>query len=575
MSTTQETTAPPRTACPTDHVVLLDDLGRPSGTLSRGQVHHRATPLHLAFSCYVVRSDGAVLLTQRSTDKVTWPGVWTNACCGHPRLGETLQEAIQRRARDELGLELESIRFLLPDFAYRAQMDDDTVEHELCPVAIAVARGAVLADPGEVADFEWTTWGDLVGRAEADPASLSPWCVEQIRLIEDRWSVATVGSVPTSAGTVAGLDRPIRLGGSVDRTSAPVERVDPFIPVHDPLQALLSTFLTAKERELAVIDPRLTELTGAVGALVAAGGKRLRPAFVYWGHRATGAVHDPGVIHPAAAVELLHTFALLHDDVMDRSAQRRGVPTAHVALATTHRAEGRLGDPDWYGVSAAVLAGDLAFVWADELLDSAPLPERVLMEARAEFTRLRTEVTAGQHLDLRLCAESSAAETGAQRVALLKSARYTVTRPLLIGAALAGDAEPGLLDALRTYGDAVGTAFQMRDDVLGVFGDPSRTGKSTVDDLREGKRTVLALRALRLAGPSGRRLLQGALGDPNLTPERAARCADVIADSGALASVETLISSLRAEADEALEVLPEPATGALTTLADLSVDRAT
>ena len=203
------------------------------------------------------------------------------------------------------------------------------------------------------------------------------------------------------------------------RTAARAAGCPALEPVGAPLQTLLDEFLAARVAELAHIDGTLERIGTEIREFVLAGGKRLRPAFVYWGHRATGAEHDVGVLQPAAAVELLHNFALIHDDVMDRSATRRGRPTVHEALAAVHGDEGLVGDPAWFGIGGAILAGDLAFVWADQLLDAAPVDPGALNRARAVFTRLRTEVMAGQYLDLRLAGSADAAEADSLRVALL------------------------------------------------------------------------------------------------------------------------------------------------------------
>ena len=340
------------------------------------------------------------------------------------------------------------------------------------------------------------------------------------------------------------------------------------------VDATLAAFLAERVADLRTLDPALGPVGQAVEGLVNAGGKRLRPAFVYWGYRATGAAHDPAVYDPAAAVELLHTFALIHDDIMDRSVERRGSPAVHTALAAAHATEQLAGDGDWFGVGGGILAGDLAFVWADWLFDEADLDPVALARARRVFTTLRVEVMAGQYLDLRLAGHRSASEADARRVALLKSGRYTVTRPLELGAALGG-ADAARTAALGVYGDALGLAFQLRDDVLGMFGDPSATGKGAIEDLREGKRTVLVLRALELADPAGRRLLEAALGTPDLDEDDAARARQVIVDSGALAAVEALLAEEHDTARGALTAVPEPARSALADLADLAVRRDT
>ncbi|MET0901953.1 MAG: isopentenyl-diphosphate Delta-isomerase [Acidimicrobiales bacterium] len=560
-----------------EHVILLDGAGRAVGTARKAQVHTRETPLHLAFSCHVVDEVGRVLLTKRSHDKVTWPGVWSNACCGHPQLGETLRGAVERRLRDELGLVIERLAVALPDFTYRAAMDDGTVEHERCPVLVAEVKGDPRPRAGEVADVRWQPWPELVARAAAVPGELSPWSVTQVALLDElAESPATWLSSELADRAQVLLDRPIELNRPVD---PPI--VADGVPDHalarvaQPVGELLEGFLLHRARACTAIDPALSELTDEIRALVAAGGKRLRPAFVQWGHLATGAEPDEAVLHPAAAVELLHTFALLHDDVMDRSATRRGHPSAHASLAAAHRREARAGDAGWFGMSAAVLAGDLVYVWADELLDRTPLAPSAVNRARAVFTTLREEVIAGQHLDLLLASDRAADESRAQHVALLKSARYTVTRPLLLGAALAPPALGARVAPMLTaYGDSVGMAFQLRDDILGIFGDPTVTGKSALDDLHEGKRTVLMLRALRLSDDCQRQLLEAALGDPDLDEVGADRVREVVVATGALASVEARVAADHARAVEAIGDLPEPARSALADLAHLAIRRA-
>jgi geranylgeranyl diphosphate synthase type I len=349
--------------------------------------------------------------------------------------------------------------------------------------------------------------------------------------------------------------------------------LDALEHVRQPVDRLLTEFLRARVAELGELDQALAAIGGEVADLVATGGKHLRPAFVYWGHRATGAPHDDAVFGPAAAVQLLHTFALLHDDVMDRSPERRGRPSAYAALAKIHVNEGLTGDSSWFGIGGAILAGDLAFVWADQLLDATPLPGEVLDRVRRVFTTLRVEVMAGQYLDLRLAGLPSASEDHALHVALLKSGRYTVTRPLQMGAAIGG-ADAALHDTLGVYGDAVGVAFQLRDDVLGLFGDPESTGKGDRDDLREGKRTALILKALKLASAAQRRELEAVLGSGSLTDEDADRVRGIVVDCGALAEIEQLIIRHRAAADDALRTVDVVARAALADLADLAAFRA-
>ncbi|MBV9950596.1 MAG: isopentenyl-diphosphate Delta-isomerase [Acidimicrobiia bacterium] len=550
-----------------EHVVLADASGHVAGTAPKRSVHHDHTPLHHAFSCHVVDPSGRVLLTRRAASKRTWPSVWSNACCGHPQLGETLREAVVRRLDQELGLTPRRLAVAIPDFAYRATMDDGTIEHELCPVLVAEVDGEPHLNPAEVDAVDWVDWTALRRRASLDPRSLSPWSVLQIE------GLAELGSSPLrwldDGHDGDPLDVPIggpvatdRLAGGAS-SALGVER--------DAVERRLRRFVRQQASLLTALDVEVCDITDAVVGLVERGGKRLRPAFVHWGHAATGADPDERVVTAAAAMELLHTFALLHDDVMDRSATRRGAPAAHVTLARERPGDGSASEAAWFGTSAAILAGDLAYVWSDELFGSigaGPTADR----ARAVFHQLRSEVIAGQYLDLRISAVSEPTEQAARRVALLKSARYTVTRPLQLGAAL-GNASADVQRTLGLYGDAVGTAFQLRDDVLGVFGDPGRTGKSCLDDLREGKRTLLVVRALSLGDADQQSAVRAALGDPDLDEPTASACRAAIAASGALASVEVLIAERHAAAQRAIRDLDPPVRDALASLAAFAAHR--
>ncbi|GAA3624372.1 polyprenyl synthetase family protein [Streptomyces chitinivorans] len=283
------------------------------------------------------------------------------------------------------------------------------------------------------------------------------------------------------------------------------------------------------------------------------GGKRRRAAFLWWGWRAAGGRPGDGdeatALRLAGALELLQTCALVHDDLMDDSALRRGRPALHVELARRHRHDGMLGSPEAYGASMATLAGDLALAWADDMFAEA-LPEGPAgRRVREPWHAMRTEMVAGQFLDLHTQAEGGFSAPAALRVAHLKSALYTAERPLQLGAALRG-AAPELVGALRFAGRRAGLAFQLRDDLLGVFGDPRRTGKPAGDDVREGKNTypaALALaRAEALGDTEALAVLRGSLGDRTLTPQRLARFREVLTGLGVRAAVERRIERLSA-----------------------------
>ena len=548
-----------------DHVVLLDEWGTARGTIAKRDAHDASTPLHLAFSCYVVDAAGRVLLTRRAATKRTWPSVWTNACCGHPRVGESLRDAVRRHLRTELNAAPTAMSLALGDFVYRATMGDGTMEHEWCPVVVATIDADAEPNPDEVDDLEWAPWAALVDRARERPDTLSPWCVLQVERLADLTNCpADLLDADDPADSL--LDA---VPGTARASALPIDQI--LSPVRHRVDSYLSSFLHDRYGEVAEAGDAMHVLQSAIAGLARAGGKRLRPAFVTAGYQAAGGDPSHVPVHAAAAVEMLHTFALIHDDVMDRSATRRGEPTVQ------HRMAGELcgtGDADWFGISAAILAGDLAFVWADQMFDGVDgqVPEECRRAARSRFDQLRTEVIAGQYLDLRTSAEPTASEADALRVALLKSARYTVSRPLQIGAALAG-ADDERCRQLERYGDAVGLAFQLRDDVLGLFGSAAATGKPHLDDLREGKRTVLMLRALGLASPDDRAVLERALGCAHLDERHAARCRRIVGASGALVSVEATIDVHLARATRFAAAFDDPVRTQLSVLAHHAAHR--
>ncbi|MEV4755468.1 polyprenyl synthetase family protein [Micromonospora sp. NPDC049559] len=333
--------------------------------------------------------------------------------------------------------------------------------------------------------------------------------------------------------------------------TAPVSPVD-RAGLRHRIDKALAEFLADQRAWLAGVDEALLPIAEALEAFVLRGGKRLRPAFAYWGYRGAGGADADPVVATLAALELVQASALIHDDLMDRSDTRRGEPAVHRRFATYHRAAGWVGDAEGFGDSAAILLGDLCLVWSDELLHKGGLDAGAVTRARPVFDEMRTEVTVGQYLDVLTQATGDTSIERAGKVARYKSAKYTVERPLLLGAALA-DAPAPVRAAYSGYGLPLGEAFQLRDDVLGVFGDPEQTGKPAGDDLREGKRTYLVAAAFEGADEAGRELLTRRLGDPLLDPTGVAQLRDLITSTGALARAERRIAALTETALDSLE----------------------
>ena len=372
--------------------------------------------------------------------------------------------------------------------------------------------------------------------------------------------------------------------------------LDPQSPLsqefRDAIAAEVRSFLADQASVLDSMGPELVPVQLMANQLLC-GGKRMRPAFCVWGYVAAAGLPPDQDRQPlltaAASLDVLHGSALVHDDVMDSSDLRRGRPAAHRQFEALHANAGWLGDSAAFGKAGAILLGDLLVMWSVQMLQGAGLDQTALERALPIVEAMRVEVTCGQYLDIVAQAHPlrrKAPATGsvrptievalddANRVVEYKAARYTVQRPTQIGAALGGG-DDQLYYALGAYGSPLGRAFQFRDDLLGVFGDTQLTGKPAGDDLREGKRTVLVAHAYAHAGDAGRRLLMDRLGDPDLDADGVAQLQELIIDSGARESVETMINEGYERALKALHDLDitDEGRAGLTALAEAAVRR--
>ncbi|MFJ9366329.1 polyprenyl synthetase family protein [Nocardia sp. NPDC101769] len=320
----------------------------------------------------------------------------------------------------------------------------------------------------------------------------------------------------------------------------------------------LTAFFRTREPIVAPLGPVFVDAAAALEDFVIRGGKRTRPSFAWTGWLGAGrSADDPdadAVLTACSALELVQACALIHDDIIDSSRTRRGFPTVHVDYEQRHQDQRWAGDSDHYGVSVAILIGDLALAWADDMTRDAGLPADAAARFAPVWAAMRTEVLGGQLLDIH--GESAGDETveAALRINRYKTAAYTIERPLHMGAALAA-ASAELVAAYREFGTDIGIAFQLRDDLLGVFGDPAVTGKPSGDDLREGKRTVLIAEALQRAdvtAPAAADLIRSSLGT-DVTPERVAELRTVLTELGAVDAVEKRIGSLTDQALTALD----------------------
>ncbi|WP_084222923.1 polyprenyl synthetase family protein [Mycolicibacterium holsaticum] len=347
--------------------------------------------------------------------------------------------------------------------------------------------------------------------------------------------------------------------------SAPLSSASWRADVRDAVSDAVTGFVA--ERGADQLGKTGVEITGDILLRFLTGGKCLRSTFTYLGWLC-GRDEDPAALRAAASMELLHAFALLQDDVMDGSTLRRGHPAAHVAFAGWHRERGMTGSPDRFGESAAVLLGDLCLVWAEQMLRESGVAAAALSRAWPRYDAMRTELAVGQFADLVNDAGGFPSWEQVLDVSRRKSGNYTVRRPLEIGAALAGCGH-GVLTALSVYGEAIGEAFQMRDDLLGVFGAPAVTGKPSGVDLSEHKATSVVVSAYHLADPSLRRELAALMCAADLGEADIHRWRRLIAQTGAVESIEQMIDERVCRALQGIQI-PHISESVRKALADMA-----
>jgi geranylgeranyl diphosphate synthase type I len=321
-------------------------------------------------------------------------------------------------------------------------------------------------------------------------------------------------------------------------------------PLREAINNSLAQFVDRENEYLREIASELYPVADALKNFLLDSGKRFRPLFAAAGYVGSGGVLDTASINAIASIELVHVCALIHDDVMDGSDTRRGAPSIHRLFEKLHRNDSLKGSPEQFGVASAILLGDLALVWASKALHESGMPSQSLLRALPLYDEMRVELMAGQYLDVYEQALASESIERSLKVARFKSGKYSIERPLHFGASLSTGQN---LLAYSGYGIPLGEAFQLRDDLLGVFGDPAQTGKPAGDDLREGKRTVLIAATLQRSTPDQKARINSLLGKQDLGISEVEELRAIITSSGALDFVEKMITDLTQESLAALE----------------------
>jgi geranylgeranyl diphosphate synthase, type I len=347
-----------------------------------------------------------------------------------------------------------------------------------------------------------------------------------------------------------------------------------LLSVRSAVEEELGIFLNREAAYLNSISTELTPVSDSLSSFLLDSGKRLRPLFAYAGFLASGGSLDKPVVRAMASLELLQACALIHDDLMDGSDTRRGKPSIHRHFESRHVQDDLDGFAPHYGLSAAVLLGDLALVWSDQMLNSAGLTTAQFTSLLPYYNEMRVELMAGQFLDIHEQTQKTTSVDRSMKIARYKSGKYTIERPLHLGAAMAS-APSEIFTALSSYGLPLGEAFQLRDDLLGVFGDPSVTGKPAGDDLREGKRTALIAMTNDRQSEAQREIARKYFGKPDLDAQGVAVLREIIESTGARAELESTIERLTDQALTAAQsaVFTEDGNAMLVELANIATKR--
>ncbi len=386
----------------------------------------------------------------------------------------------------------------------------------------------------------------------------------------DPWRGASVGEV--RALSLVPPAQPVAAGCDQESWSDPAQFDVWRIGLRRKVLTHVAEFVA--NRCAAELDEAGVEVAGDILMNFLAGGKCLRSTFMYLGWLC-GASDSDEALYASASLELLHAFALLQDDVMDASPSRRGRPAAHVQFGQWHRKRGLSGSPDRFGESAAILLGDLCLIWAEQMLRESGIDYRRLQQAWPRYDAMRTELALGQFADLASDIRDLPSMDTVLEIARRKSGNYTVRRPLEIGAAMSGCGDRTLA-GLGRYGTAIGEAFQLRDDLLGVFGSEATTGKPSGRDLVERKATSVVIAAHQLADAPTRRQLTDLMNDGELDDTAIDRWRTLIVTTGAVQWIEDLISDRVTSARDALDELPldESVRAALANMAAVCTERA-
>lgn len=543
-------------------IVLLDESGHAVGAAPKLASHHEDTPLHLAFTVYAFDSAERLLLTRRSLAKKTWPGVWTNTCCGHPIPGESLADAVARRVRAELGCGLTAADVVVDRIRYRAEMGNGITENEMGPVVRVLLDGPVAPDPDETDQVRWVPWPDLVHQVETGTAGLSPWCeitIRRLAVIGNRpwtWPVVNPARAIPALGPQNACCATLSRGGADKPDDGHSTSGNRPMGVKEILSSARAGIDPAYRRALDVLAPGVRHVLGyhagwweQDGSAAAATGKAFAPALTFLCARVAGGPEsEERAVAAAVAVEMIHDASLIHDDISDDDRMRRHRPAAW----------------DVFGTGVALSAATCLFpLAADQLSDRDDVAE--LDRAIRQTYEGQTDDCAFEHRD---------DVTLAEYLGMVEKKVGALMAAACVLGARAGGAARKQQEHYRAFAQYLGTAYMISDDLLGIWSDPNVTGKPLYSDLTARKKTAPVLEALTRSSEARALYTR----HTPLDPATVARIAVLIEECGARAWAEAEADRWLALALDSLDSaascpVDSDAVTALRTLAHAAVRR--
>lgn len=518
-----------------ENVILVDENDNEIGTMEKIKAHEEGGKLHRAFSIFVFNTDGEMMLQKRADSKYHAPGKWTNTCCSHPRKGETLEEATRRRLDEEMGFTCDMEKVF--DFIYRADVGKGLTEWEYDHVFIGIYDDEPELNPDEASDWKWIDPDVLLEDVEKNPDDYTPWFKEVVDEVVEKFE--------ENKDKFLGTEEELDFKGTLAHYKSKVEEE-------------MRKYFDEKSDSFEYKDEFVEESIELLKDFTLRGGKRIRATLITMAYRGySGDKSDKRIIRPSAAMEFMQGALLTHDDIIDDADMRRGKRTPHIWIKDWYQEN--VADDEReakkYGTDMAIILGDLYNSFGIDCILGSGFSEKKKLDALKIYNSTFEKTGKGQILDIWFSEGRSddLDEEDHYNVIDRKTVEYSVTRPMMIGAKLAG-APDEQLEVIRNFSFPLGRAYQLQDDLLDFFADEEKLGKPILADLKEGKHTIMVIKALENGNEEQVERLRELLGSDELSEKDIEDARRIMKETGSYQYSKELIQDY---IDEAKKWIPK------------------